>query len=116
MGKAYEHFTLEERCTIARLREAGQSCRQAAAALDRSPSSICRELKRNHGAHVGYKPTYAQQQAAARRWRGSRLERNAELRDLVLACLTSRWSPEQVAGWLKQHKAPATVSHETIYR
>ena len=116
MGKQYEHFTLEERCTIARLQQAGQSIRQIAAALDRSPSSISRELKRNHGRQVGYKPAYAEQQAAARRWKGSRLERDAELRDLVLGGLRRGWSPEQVAGWLERRKVPTTVSYETIYR
>src|SRR5882672_1931409 len=100
MGKIYGQFTLDERCTIAQLRQAGQSIRQIAAALDRSPSSISRELKRNHGAQVGYKPTYAQEQAAARRWKGSRLERDARLRNLVLDRLQRGWSPEQVAGWL----------------
>lgn len=116
MGEHYDHFTAEERCSIACLRQAGQSIRQIAAALDRSPSSVSRELKRNHGAQVGYKPAYAQQQAAARRWKGSRLERNAELRGLVLGCLQRGWSPEQVAGWLDQQKAAPTISHETIYR
>ncbi len=70
----YRQLTLEERCSIARLREAGQSIRQIAAALDREPSTVSRELKRN-GAKVGYRPAYAQAQAAARRWHGSRLER-----------------------------------------
>jgi IS30 family transposase len=116
MGKHYDQVTLEERCTIARLRQAGQSIRQIATALDRAPSSVCRELKRNHGRQVGYKPGYAQEQAAARRWKGSRLERNARLRDLVLGCLRCGWSPEQVAGWLTRQNEPLTVSHETIYR
>jgi IS30 family transposase len=116
MGEDYDHFSLEERCTIARLRESGQSLRQIAAALDRSPSSISRELKRNHGAQVGYKPAYAQEQAMARRWTGSRLERDKALRDLVLGCLERGWSPEQVAGWLDQRRAPTTISHESIYR
>ena len=116
MGKQYEHFTLEERCTIARLQQAGQSIRQIAAALDRSPSSVCRELRRNHGSQVGYKPVYAEEQATARRWKGSRLERNAELRDLVLDGLRQGWSPEQVAGWLERQKGASTVSYETIYR
>jgi IS30 family transposase len=116
MGKQYEHFTLEERCTIARLQQAGQSIRQIAAALDRSPSSVCRELRRNHGSQVGYKPVYAEEQATARRWKGSRLERNAELRDLVLDGLRQGWSPEQVAGWLERQKVASTVSYETIYR
>ena len=116
MGEHYGHFSLEERCKITELHQAGQSVRQIAAALDRSPSSVSRELKRNHGAQVGYKPTYAQEQAAARRWKGSRLERNAKLRDVVLEGLSRGWSPEQIAGWLARTKAAARVSHESIYR
>jgi len=116
MGEHYDHVTLEDRCTIARLHEGGQSLRQIAATLDRSPSTVSRELKRNHGAQVGYKPAYAQQQASARRWKGSRLERDDDLRTLVLGCLERGWSPEQVAGWLGRQKAATTISHESIYR
>ena len=116
MGKHYGHFSLEERCQVAELHQAGHSIQQIAAALDRSPSSISRELKRNRGVQVGYKPTYAQEQAAARRWKGSRLERNAELRDLVLDRLKGGWSPEQIAGWLARSKAVTRISHESIYR
>jgi IS30 family transposase len=116
MGERYGQFSLEERCKIAELHQAGQSLRQIAAALDRSPSSVSRERKRNHGAQVGYKPTYAQQQAKARRWKGSRLERNDELRALVLDRLSRGWSPEQIAGWLARAKAATRISHETIYR
>src|SRR5882724_9260548 len=52
MGEHYDHVTLEDRCAIARLHEGGQSLRQIAAALDRSPSTVSRELKRNRGAQV----------------------------------------------------------------
>jgi transposase, IS30 family len=116
MGKHYRHLGLEERCQIAQLHTAGQSIQQIAAALDRSPSSISRELKRNRGVQVGYKPTYAQEQTAARRWKGSRLERNAELRELVLDRLRCGWSPEQIAGWLARSKAATRISYESIYR
>jgi len=116
MSQDYTHLELEDRCSIARLHEGGQSIRQIAAALDRSPSTISRELKRNRGAKVGYKPGYAQEQARARRWTGARLERDDALRTLVLSCLDSGWSPEQVAGRLRQQKAATTISHESIYR
>jgi len=116
MGKHYQHLSLEERCTIAQLHQAGQSVRKIAAALDRPPSSISRELKRNRGSQVGYRPSYAHEQAAARRWTGSRLERDAELRQLVLDWLSRGWSPEQIAGRLEQQHACVTISHESIYR
>ena len=60
----YRQLSIEERCSIARLYEDGQSIRQIATALDRQPSTIARELKRNCGAKVGYQPAYAQAQAA----------------------------------------------------
>ncbi len=116
MGERYGQLSLEERCKIAELQQAGRAIRQIAAALDRAPSSISRELKRNRGKQIGYKPAYAQEQAAARRWKGSRLERNAELRDLVLERLGRGWSPEQIAGWLTRTKAATRISHESIYR
>ncbi len=116
MAGNYSHLDLEDRCSIARLHEAGQSIRQIAAALDRAPSTVARELTRNRGARLDYQPAYADQQARARRWSGSRLQRDAALRGVVLGCLQCGWSPELVAGWLRQQKAPTTISHETIYR
>jgi transposase, IS30 family len=116
MGRRYEQLSLEERCAIARLREAGQSIRKIAAALDRTPSTISRELKRNVGAQVGYRPAYADEQAWARRWSGSRLERDDELREAVLDRLAGGWSPEQVAGRLAREAGHKVISYETIYR
>jgi IS30 family transposase len=116
MGRKYRQFGLEERCAIARLSEEGRSLRQIAAALDRAPSSIARELKRNSGRAVGYKPAYAEEQARARRWSGSKLDRDAELRELVLGQLRAGWSPEQVAGRLRQGAGKAVLGVETIYR
>jgi transposase, IS30 family len=116
MGRSYEQLSLEDRCEIARLSADGSSVRQIAAALDRSPSTISRELKRNQGVQVGYKPGYAQQQACARRWKGSRLERDESLRAAVIERLASGWSPEQIAGRLKLEQRRKVISYESIYR
>ena len=116
MGAKYRHLSIEERCEVARLRTAGYSVRQIAASLDRSPSTISRELKRNGSRTQGYQPGYADQQAHARRWRGSKLERNDSLGEQVLARLRQNWSPEQVAGRLAPEAGRTVVSHETIYR
>ena len=115
MGQRYGHFTLEERCELARRRAAGESIRQVAAALDRSPSSVSRELKRNP-AEGGYKPVWATEQAWARRWRGSRLERNEALQALVLDRLALGWSPQQVCGRFAREQGRIVISHESIYR
>jgi IS30 family transposase len=116
MGRRYTQLSLEERCTIARLQADGRSVRQIAAAVDRTPSTISREVRRNRGREVGYKPGYAQEQAKARRWVGSRLEREATLRRAVLERLERGWSPEQVAGRLARDAGHRVISHESIYR
>src|SRR6266404_6704979 len=116
MGRGYKQLSLEERCEIARVQAVGRSIRQIAAALDRPPSTISRELKRNGGAQVGYKPSYAQQQTQARRWKGSRLERDESLRAAVIERLASGWSPEQIAGRLERDQGRKVISYETIYR
>src|SRR3546814_6919022 len=72
--------------------------------------------KRNSGAKVGYQPAYAQAQANARRWTGTRLERDDALREAVLDRLAQGWSPEQVAGRLARDVGHKIISHETIYR
>jgi IS30 family transposase len=116
MGRRYEQLSLDDRCEIARLQANGRSVRQIAAALDRAPSTISREIKRNRGRLVGYKPTYAQEQTQARRWAGSRLEREPDLRRAVLERLAQGWSPEQVAGRMAREAGRKVISYESIYR
>ena len=50
MDGTYGHLSLEERCTIAQLQEAGQSRRAIAAALERAASTVSLELSRNRAA------------------------------------------------------------------
>ena len=116
MGRRYKQLSLEERCDIARLQAEGHSIRQIAANLDRTPSTIAREIKRNRGSYVGYKPGYAEEQAKARRWQGSRLDRQPELRRLVLDRLARGLSPEQVAERLNREIGYRVISYESIYR
>ena len=115
MGQCYKHFSLEDRCAIARLQAEGCSIRQIASTLDRQPSSISREVRRNAAADA-YKPGYAAQKAGARRWTGSRIERHATLREAVLTGLRNGLSPEQIAGRLAREAGTPVLSHETIYR
>jgi transposase, IS30 family len=114
--RKYKHLSLEERCSIARFLEDGQSIRQIAAIMDRSTSTISREVKRNSSRQQGYRPGYAHEQAWARRWTGSRLERDEALRHSVIEKLTLGWSPEQVSGFLRQCPQSIRISHESIYR
>jgi IS30 family transposase len=116
MGSSYDQLSFEERCRLAELHGQGVSIRKIAAALDRSPSSISRELKRNAGSPSGYRPSYAEQQTKARRWSGSKLERDESLREAVLDRLARGWSPAQIVGRFKREAGHTVVGCETIYR
>ena len=116
MGKQYNQLSLEERCTISNFYKEGESIRQIASALARSPSTISREIKRNITKTLGYKPSYAQQQTAGRRWQGSKLERQPDLRSSILKSLTMGQSPEIIAGRLEREQGCRVISYESIYR
>ena len=116
MELRYRQLTLEERCTLACLHKSGQTIRQIASAMDRAPSTVARELKRNASKTKGYDPAYAWQQAKSRRWQGSKMERQPALRDLVLGRLAMEHSPEQIAGRLALEQGKPVISHESIYR
>jgi len=116
MENKYKQLTIEERCEIARLYSTGTSVRQIASSLDRSASTIARELKRNSGQKGTYQPKYADQISKSRRWSGSKLERDSSLRETVLLHLSQGWSPEQVSGRINKERGKQVISYETIYR
>jgi transposase, IS30 family len=98
----------------------GESLRQIARRLGRSPSTVSREVARN-GGRRGYRGWRAEQAAwqRARRPKRRKLEQHGALAALVEDKLRSRWSPQQIAGWLRDEfdDDPAIrVSHETIYQ
>jgi transposase, IS30 family len=115
------YLTLAERIQIADLLGLGRSIRQIAAELGRLPSTVKRELDRNRDQQGRYLPHAADAAAAARRRRprACKLACNPRLRRTVQRKLNRRWSPEQIAGWLRlhHHDDPSMrLCHETIYQ
>ena len=118
--RASTALTLAEREEVSRGLSAGYSIRAIARSLQRSPSTISREINRNGGRHR-YRAMQADVQAweRARRPQLCRLAQNGKLRLLVAHKLALDWSPEQVSGWLKRtypDDETLRVSHETIYK
>ena len=110
---------LAEREEISRGIAAGQSCRQIAGRLARSPSTISREVRAN-GGRRGYRAWDAETSARrrARRPRAAKLVRCPQLRRVVESRLEKHWSPQQIADWLPNafpEDPEMWVSHETIY-
>ena len=113
-------LTLTEREEISRGIATGKSIRSIAVLLGRSPSTISREIHRN-GGQSGYRASQSDQAAwdRAHRPKTCKLVENRELARIVASKLQLEWSPEQIAGWLKQAypgNEDYQVSHETIYK
>ena len=116
----FKHLTMEEREVISQMHFAGQSQAAIARSLGRDGSTIGRELKRNGQADGSYSACGAQQQAMARRRNRPRQPKidDPETNTYIRMWLTQRWSPDQIAGRLKQEfpdEPRRQVSHQTIY-
>ena len=110
-------LTLAEREEISRGLVAGDSIQSIARRLSRSPSTICREIKRNSGP-AGYRASQADQFACDRSLRPKvcKLVEHRMLAHIVANKLQLQWSPQQIAGWLKRAwpgNEDYHVSHET---
>lgn len=75
------------------------SLRAIARMLNRSPSTISREVTRNRGSRY-YKAVDADNRAKrmAKRPKLGVLERNPELRKIIMEKLELKWSQEQISG------------------
>jgi len=115
-----QHLTAIEREEIRVALSAKMSLRAIARMLNRSPSTISREVARNRGRRY-YKAVDADNRAKrmAKRPKSGVLELNPELRQIVMSKLELKWSPEQISGWLGteySRKKQMRVSRETIYK
>jgi len=113
-------LTLSDREEISRGLNIGASLRSIAKQLRRAPSTISREIKRNGGAAL-YRASTSDKAAweRARRPQACKLACHKGLRNTVSRQLQKKWSPEQIAGYLKRlypEDVTKRVSHETIYR
>ena len=118
--RAADRLSLADREEISRGLAAGESIRSIAARVARAPSTVSREVNAN-GGRRGYRAVRADQRAWARatRPKACKLATHPRLRAIVEEKLAQRWSPEQIAGWLKRtypQDPRMQVSHESIYR
>jgi len=113
------HLTMEERDHIAHLKLQGADQKEIAKALNRSPATISRELRRNQTGN-NYYAGQAQREADRRRRERPLIRKmdDPELNQCVRHGLTHEWAPAQIAGRLKQQHADCPdrhVSAQTIY-
>src|SRR5689334_4619616 len=120
--RSNRYLSLLERQRIATLHDRGLGVREIARRLDRSPSTISRELRRNvrpHDRDYDADLAHARSRERTRRRRNSRIFTDRELRDEVQRKLDLEWSPEQIAQYLRREYADRPswhLCHETIYK
>lgn len=90
--------------------------KEIAKAINVSPSTVSRELRRNSGVRGRYNWETAQANAvqAKRRKPGNHSIDKDVMEEAKQLLVTEQWSPEQISGVLA--KGGKYVSHETIYR
>lgn len=121
MEKSYNHLKPEERATVMLMMREGATVRSVARTLSRAPSTISRELKRNCPDGQIYEAAAAGDRAREMRYerrRRPKLGPHSVLLGVVEYFLRERWSPEQIAGALRNcypDEPEKRVSHETIY-
>jgi len=118
----YRRISFFEREEISRQIAIGSSLRSIAHCLNRSPSSICREIRQSGAVGLKYyRAVFAQQESSKSRHKlrkNRKLSTNARLRKFVLFHLAQNWSPEQIAKrliMLYPDDMTMRISHETIY-
>lgn len=111
----YCHLTMSERSQIQLLLSMGASIRCIAILLERAPSTISREVRRNKGLR-GYREVQAHSKAARRRYEASAVPRklDATLTKQITELIQLDWSPEQVSGRLRT--SGVHISPESIYK
>ena len=116
--KSYTHFTLFERSCLQEFLKEGKSFREIAKLMDRSPSSISREVKRN----------FSQKKKLYNAWRATTLyivrrkncvrtpaiKPDSDLYLMIKDCLKKYWSPEITAHHCKENGC--SISFSTIYK
>jgi IS30 family transposase len=115
------YLSVHEREEIALGLAAGDTKTEIAARLGRHPCTVGREIDRNSDSRGRYRASGAQlnAEARARRPKPAKLASTPQLREVVQARLTRRWSPEQISVTLKRdfpHQPEMWVSHESIYQ
>lgn len=114
-----KHFTLFTRKMLSELLEEGAKYREIKKVIGFGISSISDEIKRN-SVNGRYDPYVAQSKAMERhaeKSKRTKLEISEGLKQFVISKIREDWSPEQIAGELRNLANGKTViSHETVYQ
>ena len=107
-----------ERLEISILLQKGYGIREMGRVLDRSPSSILEEIKKNKVNGV-YHPKKAHHKSYIRRkyakYQGKKINENDKLREYIIDKLERSWNPEVISGRIKKENLGFYASKTSIY-
>ena len=113
--KIYSQLTQDQRYQISNLKRIGMNQTAIALELGVDKSTISRELTRNIGGN-GYHAKQAQLFSDNRRKMAEKhIKMTSDLKQTIREQLCDDWSPDQIAGRLKQTEN-ILISHESIYK
>lgn len=110
-------FRFYERQKLEYLLRTKQSLRQISKVMRRTHTILSREIRRNGDDRMKYRADTTQRLFEKRKHKQHRgkLDKYPELKEYVFAGLKNEWSPDIIAGKLKQTNEKQTISHESIY-
>ena len=119
MEKKYVGLSDAERSEIEILLGKKYSERAIARVLGRSPNTINIEIKNNsvNGEYVARKAKQkARLSRKSRRFQWQKIEQHPELRAFVIAKLEQDWSPDAIAGYLREQQSELpTIGKDQLY-
>ncbi len=104
---SYSHFKPFQRNELAALLGAGITQKKIAELLNKTPSAVCQELKRNPAStKTGYDAGLAKERAKQKRTianqRFRKIKNNVWIRNYIIRNTKKYWSPEQISGRIKK--------------
>ena len=112
--QSYKQLTQEQRYVMKVMNQAGHTQKMIAKFIEVHPSTISRELSRDHGKR-GYRYKQAHQLALDRCQAKAKISIDAGTWSFIESLIREEWSPEQISGWVAENMS-YTVSHEHIYK
>ena len=120
MYMRHTHFSKTERFELSVLLKKGYSAREIGLALRKHHSSVSRETIRGRVCGI-YDPRKAHHKAVVRRqaskYQGMKVRERPFLEQIVRQGLEAGWTPEQIAGRLREaHRGHTIISAKGIYK
>ena len=121
---SFNHFTPENKNELSILLSAGLKQNKIAKLLNKTPSAVCQEIKRNPAStKTGYSAKVAKDNSKIRRIEANKRFRKIKnrvwVRNYIVRNVKKYWSPEQIAGRIKEKwpdEKERHINKDSVYK